>query len=92
MSHPGHYLVGVLEDHLRTNDWIDLAACADEDPKLFFPPTGTSAEPAKRICARCPVRSECLEYALRHRERHGIWGATSDRDRRKVRYERMLNP
>lgn len=60
------------------------ALCLQVDPDLFFPDSGQSAEPAKRICRRCPVRAECLEYALRHGERFGVWGGLSERQRRML--------
>jgi hypothetical protein len=52
---------------------------------VFFPGRGQSAEPARRICASCPVRQPCLEFALRHGITHGIWGGLAERDRRALR-------
>ena len=52
---------------------------------MFFPGRGQSAEPARRICASCPVRQPCLEFALRHGITHGIWGGLAERDRRALR-------
>jgi hypothetical protein len=52
---------------------------------LFFPGRGESAEPARQICARCPVRRPCLDYAIGHGITHGIWGGLADRDRRPLR-------
>ncbi|MDQ5874483.1 MAG: WhiB family transcriptional regulator [Actinomycetota bacterium] len=54
------------------------------DPDLWFPERGRSAEPAKRICARCPVREECLEWALQH-EDFGVWGGLSAQERKRTR-------
>ena len=64
-------------------EWQDQALCAQTDPELFFPEKGGGSRDAKRICRQCPVRAECLEYALAHDERFGVWGAmtVSDRDR-----------
>ena len=56
--------------------------CAQTDPELFFPEKGGSTRDAKRICARCDVQAECLEYALAMGERFGIWGGLSERERR----------
>jgi Transcription factor WhiB len=52
---------------------------------VFFPGRGESAEPARRICASCPVRQPCLDYAISHAISHGIWGGLTERDRRALR-------
>lgn len=64
--------------------WMGKALCAEVDNDLFFPEKGGTTAPAKAICARCPVSAECLDYALTHEERFGIWGGTSERERRKI--------
>ncbi|WP_231839643.1 MULTISPECIES: WhiB family transcriptional regulator [Blastococcus] len=64
------------------------ALCAETDPEAFFPDKGGSTRDAKRVCAGCPVRAECLEYALASDERFGIWGGLSERERRRVRLQR----
>ena len=56
---------------------------------MFFPGRGESAEPARRVCAGCPVREPCLDYALRHGITHGIWGGLAERDRRALRSQRV---
>ncbi len=68
--------------------WRDWAACRGADLDLFFPGRGESAESARRVCARCPVREPCLDYALRHGITHGIWGGLAERDRRALRSRR----
>jgi WhiB family redox-sensing transcriptional regulator len=68
-------------------DWQERALCAQTDPEAFFPEKGGSTREAKRICAGCDVRAECLEYALAHDERFGIWGGLSERERRRLRRE-----
>lgn len=68
--------------------FMDLGSCRGSDPDVFFPDRGESLEPAKAICAECIVRDECLEYALDNRERFGIWGGTSERERRRLRRAR----
>ncbi|MDN3309914.1 WhiB family transcriptional regulator [Microbacterium oryzae] len=65
--------------------WQSDALCAQTDPEAFFPEKGGSTRDAKRICATCDVRAECLEYALQNDERFGIWGGLSERERRKLK-------
>jgi WhiB family transcriptional regulator, redox-sensing transcriptional regulator len=64
--------------------WRKRAACRGIDPEMFFPVTDEDAEEAKAICATCPVREACLEYALAHREREGVWGGATERERRRI--------
>lgn len=66
-------------------DWQERALCAQTDPEAFFPEKGGSTREAKRICESCEVRDECLEYALEHDERFGIWGGLSERERRRLK-------
>ncbi|WP_300011469.1 WhiB family transcriptional regulator [Pseudonocardia sp.] len=66
-------------------EWQERALCAQTDPEAFFPEKGGSTREAKRICSGCEVRAECLDYALAHDERFGIWGGLSERERRKLR-------
>jgi WhiB family transcriptional regulator, redox-sensing transcriptional regulator len=66
-------------------DWQERALCAQTDPEAFFPEKGGSTREAKRICSGCEVRAECLEYALAHDERFGIWGGLSERERRRLK-------
>nr|WP_255426791.1 WhiB family transcriptional regulator [Pseudonocardia sp. C8] len=66
-------------------DWQERALCAQTDPEAFFPEKGGSTREAKRICAGCEVRAECLDYALAQDERFGIWGGLSERERRRLR-------
>ena len=68
--------------------WRLDGLCAETDPEAFFPEKGGSTRDAKRVCAGCPVRLECLEYALGNDERFGIWGGLSERERRRVRLQR----
>jgi WhiB family transcriptional regulator, redox-sensing transcriptional regulator len=66
-------------------EWQERALCSQTDPEAFFPEKGGSTREAKRICSRCEVKGECLEYALGHDERFGIWGGLSERERRKLK-------
>lgn len=68
--------------------WMADALCAQTDPEAFFPEKGGSSRAAKKVCAECPVRAECLAYALEHGERYGVWGGMSERDRVRLRRQR----
>ncbi len=70
--------------------WHDRANCKGANADLFFPERGASTRTAKAICRECPVRAECLEFALRSGEKFGIWGGLSERERRRVRRERQI--
>ena len=68
-------------------DWMSLCACLDADPDLFFPisslgPAQQQIAQAKAICVACPVRTDCLSYALETGQRAGIWGGTTEDERR----------
>ncbi|HEY3689216.1 MAG TPA: WhiB family transcriptional regulator [Pseudonocardiaceae bacterium] len=71
-------------------DWRHRAACRDEDPELFFP-VGTSGPAllqiaeAKIACRRCPVSTECLNWALASGQDAGVWGGMSEEERRVVK-------
>jgi WhiB family redox-sensing transcriptional regulator len=77
-----------LASHRR--DWRALGACRDEDPELFFPvtskgPAARQLVAAKAICAGCGVSRECLRFALENRQDHGVWGGTSEEERKLMR-------
>lgn len=68
-------------------DWRTRGACRDEDPELFFPvamsgPALDQISRAKAVCARCPVRAECLAWALSTRQSVGVWGGLTEDERR----------
>jgi WhiB family redox-sensing transcriptional regulator len=65
-------------------DWMAEGLCRDRQPSLFFPNDGVGVEIARRVCAECPVRSPCLEYALANHIDHGVWGGASERERRRI--------
>lgn len=67
------------------DDWRDRALCTEVDPEMFFPEKGGSALAAKRICAKCEVREDCLLWALEHDERQGIWGGKTRPERARMR-------
>jgi len=65
-------------------DW-SAALCAQADPEAWFPEKGVSPASAKRVCRHCPIRRECLDWALATDQRFGVWGGLSERDRRLVK-------
>ncbi len=65
--------------------WREVAAGPGTDREGFFPGRGESAEPARQVCARCPVRQLCLDYAVSNRIAYGIWGGLAERERRALR-------
>ena len=64
-----------------TLEWQDAALCAQVDPNEWFPEKGKSTRQAKQVCRGCPVRAECLDYALEHGELYGVWGGLSPEER-----------
>lgn len=64
--------------------WRQRGACNGLDPTIFFPDSDEATEEAKSICALCPVRLSCLEHALASRERDGVWGGTTEKERRRI--------
>lgn len=66
-------------------DWSERALCSQTDPEAFFPPKGSPGKEAKRICGRCEVTQKCLDHALDHNIRFGIWGGLTERERRKLK-------
>jgi hypothetical protein len=64
--------------------WRELAACRGSDLEVFFPGRGESAGLARQVCAECPVRQPCLDYAITNRIVHGIWGGLTERERRAL--------
>ncbi len=70
--------------------WRAKGACRGSDPMIFYPPSDDDAlaAPAKAICAGCPVRQSCLEFALSTREKHGVWGGLTERERRRLLRQR----
>ena len=64
--------------------WREQAACRGTDLDVFYPERGQTAGPARQVCAACPVRQPCLEYALSNRITSGIWGGLTVRERRPL--------
>jgi WhiB family transcriptional regulator, redox-sensing transcriptional regulator len=64
--------------------WRQFAACRGLDPEVFYPVTDEEADIAKTVCRGCPVRQPCLEHALTVREKDGVWGGATERERRRI--------
>ena len=64
--------------------WMRQGNCREEPPSLFFPSDGAGVDIARQLCATCPVKEPCLEYALRNKIDHGVWGGASERERRRI--------
>lgn len=65
--------------------WRREAACREMDTDVFFPLTDEEAGPARAVCATCPVRAECLEFALASGQHDGVWGGLTETERRRLR-------
>lgn len=75
-----------------STDWMEHGACQGKDPDLFFPGKGRDlASAAVAICMTCPVRLQCLEYALATDQAHGVWGGKTAHERRAIRRARRRN-
>ena len=70
--------------------WRSIGLCRGSDTMVFYPPPDDDsfAEEAKTICSMCAVRKPCLEFALSSREKHGVWGGLTERERRRVLRQR----
>ena len=79
---------GKATEAVSDRAWMEDALCAQTDPDIFYPEKGGSTAPATSVCNNCSVREQCLEYAIVNDIRHGIWGGTSDNDRKRIARER----
>ncbi len=73
------------ESERNLTSWRRQAACRDMDTDVFFPLSDEEAGPAKAVCATCPVRAECLEFAMTTRQPDGVWGGLTEAERRRLR-------
>jgi len=69
---------------VKTIVWRELGACRGLEPSMFYPDDEDDAEEAKAVCAGCDVRVACLEHALSIREKQGVWGGATERERRRI--------
>jgi WhiB family redox-sensing transcriptional regulator len=75
---------------VESENWRHRAACLEEDPDLFFPigntgPALLQVALAKTVCHRCPVREQCLAWAMEHGQDSGVWGGLGEDERRALR-------
>lgn len=73
---------------LQELKWWDLGACRGLAAEVFYPDDDDGAEAAKAVCAGCSVKGPCLDYALAVREKVGVWGGATERDRRRILRQR----
>jgi WhiB family redox-sensing transcriptional regulator len=73
-------LLGLNEER----PWAILSACREADPMVFFPGPDGDASEALKYCNACAVREQCLDYALEARERYGVWGGTTEKQRKRL--------
>src|SRR5438094_7301592 len=73
-------------------EWMSIGKCRDVHPAVFFPSDGVGVEVARKLCADCPAKAACLEYAIANRIDHGVWGGASERERRRIMRQRRLDP
>jgi len=72
------------------SEWRGAGACLSADPELFFPiaaggPAAGQVSSALHVCAGCTVRQQCLDFAMKTNEAHGIWGGTTPEERIRAR-------
>lgn len=77
-------LYAVRPDATDRDDWRDEAACLGTDTDSFYPTKGEEARVAKKICRRCRVKSQCLNYAIEMNDPNGIWGGLGEGERRRL--------
>ncbi|WP_315986209.1 WhiB family transcriptional regulator [Streptomyces sp. adm13(2018)] len=81
-------MAGLTTRPATGTNWQALGLCREADPDTFFPDRSTAPADIKAICMGCPVRAVCLDYALTHNERYGVWGGLDENERRNLRRRR----
>ncbi|MEL6894179.1 MAG: WhiB family transcriptional regulator [Actinomycetota bacterium] len=71
--------------------WMAEGNCRLHPPATFFPSDGVGVDKARKICRDCPVKMQCLDYALDERIDHGVWGGCSERERRRILKRRRVD-
>lgn len=77
-----------MSTNLISREWTELSLCVDMDKNLFFPDSYSGVIKAKRICSKCPVSTQCLDYAMRNDINYGVWGGLGETDRLRLRKTR----
>ncbi len=70
--------------------WMAAGACRGLDPAIFFPSDGSGVIGARKICVTCAVIDDCLAYALKYRIEHGVWGGSSERERKRLQRSQLI--
>lgn len=77
---------------MNTDDWKIHGRCATHpNSDLWYPDTGRDSERAQQLCAECPVREQCYQHAITRPERYGIWGGTTETERRRITAQQARN-
>jgi WhiB family redox-sensing transcriptional regulator len=91
--------VAIEADEIGGNEpaWYRRAACGTCSAELFFPVgrrgrASDDADAAKAVCARCPVRMACLRFAIETNQEYGVWGGTTEEERRPLRRQHRVAP
>ncbi|MDR0788671.1 MAG: WhiB family transcriptional regulator [Bifidobacteriaceae bacterium] len=75
-----------MSDDIEKNVyWKKRSLCSQTDNSYFFPEKGGTTTSAKAVCSQCPVSTDCLEYALVHDLKFGVWGGKSTSERNALR-------
>ena len=69
---------------LDERPWAVFSACREAEPGIFFASTRDDERAALVVCSTCSVADQCLDFALETRERFGVWGGTTERERKKL--------
>lgn len=75
----------ILGSRYESEEWKLDGVCRTVDPDMWFPEPPNSGFQAKKLCVRCPVKDECLDYAMTNNEKFGVWGGLSAHERKKLR-------
>ena len=83
-SAEGVAYVSIHQIRSGTDKWWDVGACRGLDSGIFYPDDDVEAQAAKSVCETCVVKQTCLDHALSFREKAGVWGGATERDRRRI--------
>ena len=73
-----------LIEESEISTWRKRATCRDMGLSIFFPEEGEGVKFAAKICKECPVRRDCLTFAITNNEEYGVWAGTSERGRKQM--------